>query len=814
MCGVPPCLYPWLTNEPHGIPAGHIILPREITGKSKDNTEVAMLPSLRDHPVLVPLSKKRFPHERADYAYFSRILELDEHIAIRPKRCWIFVAHKDVVVDEDGSGLVRATGQKLARQHYPHLRRNFEREKWSDDEQRIFTGSLVHEYTKRFAQVESGTVRELSAHWKSRFPDLHQHLESMMAANAREDIIAAEAKCDIMHMHVTLETHTKQPFPTSSVLNSWVEVNIEKPQLLNHRWKVQTRLVRPPELAYSDDKSTPQQVYEVSVEIPIQYKHDQKKCMPGCVSPQCRRDCVMVPFPADIFARTLTNCAQYRAHPPVKEVKIVKKNDGKNRKNPQRRTKEAKEKIVQVVLPSNTPTQMDLVPGIAMMQEIWSCPPGSPQDHESGSQSSQRWTRRGLILWSFQTLHSVGNTGDDKGALLTAAGGGTAWRFLTILDPMSDYHLQRSLLPNTGEDNTPGPYRDSPAMTSFATASRDMTSRDMVMSPNPPYEEHLNTSMSENFGAAWAPPGGINPLANGSAAQAAYESHLLAQKTASSATTPAAYPILAGYSGHDGLATPPPTASLSSSFATSFDSQPGPGNYMAPPAGMDDPSLSFNGTASHHHHPAGYSTVTYGEIHDQVSAWDGGSAWPASAAGGYVSVPAPQHDMHWEGHHPTDVHPYHQQQREHWAAASHPEDAAAHHQHIWRPSPSLSQIEHQHQHYGHVSPTDRDGWVDVGRPKEEEASRASSMGTRSCTGSVTVTPHPIKEEEEQTDGGEDDDLSRDWEEVVGAGTDGGDQDMSSSTSSLVEVHQFRGHSVLDEGLQTGAGGGGRWHGGG
>lgn len=73
-----------------------------------------------------------------------------------------------------------------------------------------------------------------------------------------------------------------------------------------------------------------------------------------------------------------------------------------------------------------------------------------------------------------------------------------------------------------------------------------------------------------------------------------------------------------------------------------------------------------------------------------------------------------------------------------------------------------------------------------------------------------MTPHHIKEEEEQTDGREGDDLSRDWEEVVGAGVDGGDQDMSSSASSLVGVHQFQGHSVLDEGLQTGAVGGGRW----
>jgi hypothetical protein len=93
---------------------------------------------------------------------------------------------------------------------------------------------------------------------------------------------------------------------------------------------------------------------------------------------------------------------------------------------------------------------------------------------------------------------------------------------------------------------------------------------------------------------------------------------------------------------------------------------------------------------------------------------------------------------------------------------------------MWRPSPSLSQIEHQHPHYEHGRPPDRDGWVDVGRPEEEEATHDSSMGTRSCTGSGAVTPHPAEEDEEHADGWEgltDDDLSRDWEEVVRVGVD-------------------------------------------
>ncbi|KAK1830001.1 regulatory protein abaA [Podospora conica] len=749
--------------------ACHIILPREVKGKC------AALPSLKAHPVLVALSNDEFPLERPNYEYFARVFELDELIAIRPKRCWIFVVHKDVVVAEDGSGQVRGTGQKLARHQYPHLRRNFEREKWSKEELRTLKGgSLVHEYTKQFNQVESGTVRELSAQWKGPFPDFHRQLEGMIAANAREDIITAEARCDIIHMHVTLEGNTKKSFPADSELNSWVEINIEKPHLLGHRWKVQTRLVRPPELAYSDDKSTPQPVYEVSAEIPIQYKH-QPNCVAAqagadarhCVSPQCRgrdnrSDYVNVPFPADICARTLINCGQFPAHPPTKEVKIVKTYDDKNRKNTNRKPREPKVKTLQMILPGRTTTQMDLVPRIAMMQELFSCAPASPQDHESGS-AAPRWTRRGLILWSFQTLHSVGTTGDEKGALLTAAGGGTNWRFLTILDPMSEYHLQRSLLPPSSTGGCGGDdYRD--AMAGFAAASRDM-----VMSPNPPYQEHLNASMSENFGAAAY---GLDD-----AAQAAYEAHMLAQhQNAATTSAPSAYPILAGYGG-GGLATPPPTASLASSFATSFDGhqqQAGPGSYMAPPAGMDDAGLSFGAA------PPGYGAA-YGEIHEQ--AWDAAGAW---SAGGYVAVPAPV--GHWERQH---HHQHHHQEEQHWAAA--PEDAAA--AQMWRPSPPvMGHVEHgHHQHHGHHQqgydhdgtppPALDGGWIDI---KHAEGSEdGSSMGTRSWTGSGsgTVTPRLVKEEEEEEEDGDigDEDLSREWEEVVGEG------------GSLAVVHQFQGH---------------------
>src|SRR6185295_17910767 len=132
------------------------------------------------------LSEGRLPDARPNYDYFTRVLALNNQIVVRPKRCWIFVSHQDVVVREDGSGHLPGTGERLSRDQYPHMERNLERDKWAKEEQQIFKGALLHEFTKEFTQVESSTVRELSAEWKVPFPDLHQKLEAMTAAYARD----------------------------------------------------------------------------------------------------------------------------------------------------------------------------------------------------------------------------------------------------------------------------------------------------------------------------------------------------------------------------------------------------------------------------------------------------------------------------------------------------------------------------------------------------------------------------------------------------------------------------------------------------
>ncbi|KAL2134140.1 hypothetical protein VTI74DRAFT_902 [Chaetomium olivicolor] len=526
--------------------------------KEEDSAEAE---SLKNNPVLIALSEGRLPDERPNYEYYSQILALNDQVQFRPRRCWIFVSHEDAVVRENGSAYIPATGDKLRDAEYPHLLRNLERDSWTKEEQQTFKGALLHEFTKEMHQVESSSVTELSKKWESTFPDLHQRLKDITSTST-------DARCDILHMHSTLELKEKCRFPGGSRLSSWVEIDIEQPRLLNHRWKVDTRLVRPSELARSHDKSASEVLfYEQSKEFSVPYQHqpgcdgprNEERGHCGCISQRSRRDVVAVPFPlpfpADMWALTLTSCAEYPAHPSSGSKKYekergsrVKAEDGID-EGPRSRRR------------GKQPTQMELVPKIAMMQEIWSRPPISAHEQCSDGSEDQRWTRRGVILWTFETIHSI-----EKGKLVTAQGGKTNWRFLTILDPTGEYH-QRHAIVNTRK--TSG---DDHRERSISLASSRPVSRQANMSPNPPYQQ-LRASMSENFASTWDNAGALSSLTS-SAAQAAYAAHFMSQQIpiTHTPTTQSGYGLLDSFSSHSGLATPPPSASHGSSFAQSFDS--------------------------------------------------------------------------------------------------------------------------------------------------------------------------------------------------------------------------------------------------
>jgi len=747
--------------------------------------------------VLVAISEGRVPDERPNYDYFARILALNEQVVVRPKRCWIFVSNRDVAVRENGSGYLATTGERLARDQYPHIERNLEREKWAKEEQQIFQGILLHEYTKNFSQVESSALRELGREWKASFPDLHQRLEAMMATNAQGDILTAESQYDIIHMQVVLELNETRRFPSHSELNSWVEISIEKPHLLHHRWKVETRLVRPAELSYTNGRSAPELVYKTSAEIAVQYQH-----RPGCDGPRngasdchcmsqhARRDWVTVPFPADVWAPTLSNCAEYPAHPLVRgaarRAKKVKKesddeDDSKSATN------------------GRYPTQMDLVPQIAMMQEIWSCPPDDPHDSDPESQGSKRWTRRGVILWSFKTIHSI----DSNNKLTIAEGGKTSWRFLTVLDPISEYHLQNSLVP--GNRMSTGSYVDNSSRNvHLPTGLSASLSRDAVMSPSPTFQQHLNGSMSENFSAAWGTADVLDSM-SGPATQA-YDAHLMAQTTGPATMHPTGYNLLdGGYGGHGGLATPPPSTCLTNSFSQSFEtSTSGAGHvaaYMAtgsqqlpnePPsahsflggAGPSAFDVSYNDPQQHDMHSWGSTAVT---------SIDTG-AWPT----GYITADGGSQHSHpalsWASTHTANMrsavggathHPHDQlPQHHHWVGDSTVADEPSHWGVSAAPSTTAPAVDSHHSH-SHSHRT----W-------------APGTTTASCS-SATDDEHDaasqgwehVAHRDSCSAGGTVSDVSHEWEEAdvseINASAQG---DVSARES----IHSERGHVKAED----------------
>jgi hypothetical protein len=377
-----------------------------------------------------------------------------------------------------------------------------------------------------------------------------------------------------------------------------------------------------------------------------------------------------VPFPATAWAQTLTNCAEYPAHPFL---------DGKGHGRGSIKTEADDGEGPKSRRRGEQPTQMDLVPRIAMMQEISSCPPTSPHEGGSSDAANQRWTRRAVILWTFETIHSIqkadgvkkGGNGVSKGGLVTAPGGKTDWRFLTILDPASEYHQRHAI--SSGRRSSADEYRGFSG--NVACGSRP-SSRATVMSPSPTYQQHLSGSMSENFPSAWDTADGLGSLTV-SAAQAAYGAHFMSQTIASHTASQTGYGLLDSFSSHSALATPPPSAALGSSFAQTFDTA-STGSDMLPSYVGTHAAVTTGGMdASSHPLGGALSAVTdpflahvgggYGGAQDGIHGWDShgvGGAMDSAAASwqsGY-SNPNPAH-MHtggaanWSGPH-THSHPH------------------------------------------------------------------------------------------------------------------------------------------------------------
>ncbi|RYP38295.1 hypothetical protein DL768_010800 [Monosporascus sp. mg162] len=584
--------------------------------------------TFKNNRVLLSIADGRLPDERPNYDYFARLLSADDDIFLRPKQCWIFVSSSKVtlkekhVTAEDGTTRKQISGydpdgrRVVGEADYPHLRLNEDKDykdlRLNDDRPSV----LLHEYTRALTQKESCSVGELCNKWCDRFPELVKKLSAALGGARASDERTSRCvlgPCDTFHFEVVLDLHSKQ-FPSGSELNGVVELSISRPDLHNHRWRTVTTVVKPESL-YLDDSEPDYHDRDSPVDVIASHRA-------GCTAAAQRgaggggggeivcdcaargsRDTLSVRFPASSWANTLFKLAPFvSAMREERERKLEREKANKDQRErrggasrPRAKQEEANDRKTssssshrpsssspqssshpkRSPAPSGTKKEelIELLRGVAMYQEIWSAPNDSIANRRGGKRSN--WTRRAVLLWTFVPAHE--NT-DNKGKT-TVVSAGTNWRFMSKLDPTSQYHQQRAYLS--------GP----PSVT-----------RDAVMSPNPAYAHHVHAAMHEHFGAAAATPYDQQQSSSSSSMGMCIPTTTAAAAGLSGCAAVAAGggpgSHLAGLNLLDaagyvdvagGLATPPPTASLhGSGFGQSFDGGPA--------------MVGVGGGGNHHHH--------------------------------------------------------------------------------------------------------------------------------------------------------------------------------------------------------------------
>ncbi|KAK7962291.1 uncharacterized protein PG986_003116 [Apiospora aurea] len=467
--------------------------------------------SFKNNRVLIALAEGRLPEERPNYSYFGRLLAADSEVFLRPKTCHIYTSHSELTLSEDCRKAFTADGTCLNADAYgpdgtrlesqgdfPHLEKNSNKNTKRDvhrggrDEPRTY---LLHEYTESLTQTESSSVRDISSKWDHRFPELRDKLMTALDdthPSHEQTARCVMGPCDIIHMEVVLVLHGTSQFPVGTNLDGRVEFNISRPELANHVWRSSTCVVKPLEL------------YLDAVEPPFWDHMDT--CRPSRRGNA--RDTIEVDFPATSWANTFCRLAKY-----VSAERERKQGERGSESKPKREGGGSSKG-------SKLPTPFDMLEQIAMYQEIWSAP--------NDGASDPNWTRRSVVLWTFSNVRAkVEETKGKQSKDQSRVTAGTTWRFLSKLDPMSQYHQQRAYLPGTPN-----------------------VSRNSIMSPDPGCQHHLGAVMHENFGSTYD----VTSLALPSHQQQPH-AHL------------ASINMIDSFS--NGLATPPPTACLpSNSYAS------------------------------------------------------------------------------------------------------------------------------------------------------------------------------------------------------------------------------------------------------
>ncbi|KAI3340697.1 hypothetical protein F4824DRAFT_487112 [Ustulina deusta] len=513
------------------LPTFHFIFPRQKDGMDDDRRlvkEEEDMESFKNNRVLISIADGQLPDERPNYEYFSRLLNADNDVFIRPKQCWIFVSSSKITLKEKHIAAEDGTMKKqlvanhpdglcLTEADYPHLKLNEGKDYKDLPRQGNQPTILLHEYTKTLAQKESSSVKEISGKWDVRFPELREKLTAALDDVQPSDELTSRCvvgPCDTFHFETVLDLHSTSKFPPGSDLNGLVEFTISRPDHHNHSWRSRTCVIKPDELYMSDGED---EYWEKDSSIDVIPSHRVGCSGVGRCDCTARgsRDTISIPFPANSWANTFIKLAPF----------VTAEQERKGRERAAREASSLSgraEREAARMKKENEESSSHLKSKVAMYQEIWSAP-------QNEARSRGKWTRRAVILWTGKT---------------TAVPPGTNWRFLTKIDPTSSYHQQQA----------------------YVSGSPTVLSRENIMSPNPGYAQHTNAVMQENFSAAYD-ASATSAFALPGYTHSHNQQHLphLHQQNQLAGFSD----VLDGFS--NGLTTPPPTAGLSGSYPHNFD---------------------------------------------------------------------------------------------------------------------------------------------------------------------------------------------------------------------------------------------------
>ncbi|KAI3326515.1 hypothetical protein HD806DRAFT_532147 [Xylariaceae sp. AK1471] len=406
--------------------------------------------SLKSYEILTAVANGRLPDKQPNYGYFSKLLNANDDVFLRPKEFRMFVSSSNMekrVVLEDGTiktQAARFTSSDQSAEEAADARPNSNDD--SNSEKVLDAGSsplhVLHEYSRGLSQTESSSVGALSRKWAEHFPQLREKLIAAHNDTQPSDTETSRCvvgPCDTLHFVVSLDLETGRQCLDASELTCIVELSIGRSALYNHSWRTVTSVIKPDELRLS--RSEPE-VWDLDELAEAYISHDA-----GCTSGRpcrCTQHSIRIPFPVDTWAAILMKLAPYTT---------TDRDNEENRLGSRSRRRRAEGRKIQDDSglgksggSSSTRTVTELLSEVAVYQEIWSAP--SAGGCVPNMISGRSWTRRAVVLWTF---HPAQKRKDES-----LEPSGTTWRFLTKLGLSSQYHQEHAYVegPHTAWPDT------------------------------------------------------------------------------------------------------------------------------------------------------------------------------------------------------------------------------------------------------------------------------------------------------------------------------------------------------------------------